>query len=167
MDRREFQDLLTHMEWADALTWRAARAIPTASADERLKYLLHHMHLVQEVYLQAWRGDPFKLIELTAFSDLAGIETWATPYYRLVAEYAKHVDESKFSRPVDFPWSQMIADKFGKVLPATLSESAWQVFSHTTYHRGQVAIRIRELGGEPPLVDFLVWVWSGKPAPEW
>ena len=167
MDRREFQDLLTHMEWADALTWRAARVAPSALTDERLKYLLHHMHLVQEVYLQAWRGDAFKLVELTGFSDLAAIEAWATPYYRLVSEYARTVDELKFSEPVDFPGSQLIADKFGKILPATLSESAWQVFSHTTYHRGQVAVRLRELGGEPPLVDFLVWVWSGKPAPEW
>ena len=167
MDRAEFQNLLMHMEWADALTWRAARAAPEGLTDERLKYLLHHIHLVQEVYLQAWRGDPFQLTELTAFSDLAAIEAWASPYYRLVAEYAASVDESKFAQPVDFPWSQLIADKFGKILPATLSESAWQVFSHTSYHRGQVATRIRELGGEPPLVDFLVWVWSGKPAPAW
>ena len=52
-------------------------------------------------------------------------------------------------------------------LPATLSESVWQVLSHSTYHRGQIATRIRELGGEPPLVDFLYWVWSDKPTPEW
>ena len=60
----------------------------------------------------------------------------------------------------------MIVEKFGKVLPATLSESAWQVVHRTrTYHRGQIATRIREIGGEPPLVDFLYWVWGGKPAP--
>ena len=38
------------------------------------------------------------------------------------------VDESTFSQPVDFPWSAMIVEKFGKALPATLSESALQVF---------------------------------------
>jgi uncharacterized damage-inducible protein DinB len=167
MERREFQDLLTHMEWADAHAWRAVRSLPQALADERLKYLFHHIHLVQWVYLQAWNGDPFQLTELTAFSDLAAIETWAKPCYRGVAAFAERVDEPTLSRPVDFPWSALIAEKYGTVVPATLSESAWQVFSHTTYHRGQIAIRIRELGGEPPLVDFLVWVWSGKPAPEW
>jgi uncharacterized damage-inducible protein DinB len=167
MDRPEFQNLLTHMEWADALSWRAVRDLPLALTDERLKYLFHHVHLVQSVYLQAWRGDAFVVTELTAFSDLAAIEAWAKPYYRLVSDYAATVDESKFSQPVDFPWSQLIADKYGKVIPAALSESAWQVFSHTTYHRGQIATRTRDLGGEPPLVDFLVWVWSGKPAPAW
>jgi uncharacterized damage-inducible protein DinB len=167
MDGREFRDLLTHMEWADAHSWCAVRNHPQALADERLKFLFHHIHLVQVVYLQAWRGDPFQMTELSAYSDLASIEAWARPYYRQVTAYANAVDESKFAQPVDFPWSAMIVEKFGKALPATLSESAWQVFSHTTYHRGQIATRIRELGGEPPLVDFLVWVWGGKPAPDW
>jgi uncharacterized damage-inducible protein DinB len=167
MDRSEFREILTHMEWADAHSWRAVRTLDQALSDERLKYLFHHVHLVQWVYLQSWRGDPFQLTELTGFSDLAAIEAWAKPYYRLASEYAASVDDSKFSQPIEFSWSQLIADKYGKVIPATLSESAWQVFSHTTYHRGQIAMRIRELGGEPPLVDFLVWVWSGKPAPDW
>jgi uncharacterized damage-inducible protein DinB len=57
--------------------------------------------------------------------------------------------------------------QFGTIRPATLGESAWQVFSHTTYHRGQVATRVREIGGEPPTIDYLMWVWSGRPAPSW
>jgi hypothetical protein len=28
----------------------------------------------------------------------------------------------------------------------------------------QVNTRIRELGGTPPLVDFIAWIWAGKPA---
>jgi uncharacterized damage-inducible protein DinB len=167
MNGREFRDLLTHMEWADAQAWRAARDLDQALSDQRLKYLFHHIHLVQWVYLQTWSGAPFQVTELTAFSDLAAVETWAKPYYSEVSAFANAVDESTFERAVDFPWSALIAEKYGKVIPATLSESAWQVFSHTTYHRGQIALRIRELGGEPPLVDFLVWVWSGKPAPDW
>jgi uncharacterized damage-inducible protein DinB len=167
MERIEFQNLLTHLEWADAHSWRAVRTLDKALTDERLKYLFHHIHLVQSVYMQAWSSKPFQLTELTGFSDLSAIEAWARPFYREAAAFAEAMDESVLSRPVDFPWSQLIAEKYGKVIPATFSESAWQVFSHTTYHRGQIAIRIRELGGEPPLVDFLVWVWSGKPAPEW
>jgi uncharacterized damage-inducible protein DinB len=167
MDRREFSELLTHMEWADAQSWRAIRATPAAQADERVRWLMHHTHLVQSIYLQAWRGDPFQLTELASYPDLASIESWARPFYPLAAAFAATVEESRFGEPVDFPWSAMIAEKFGKILPATLGESAWQVFSHTTYHRGQLSTRIREVGGEPPVVDFLYWVWAAKPAPEW
>ena len=42
MDRKEFRDLMTHMEWADAQTWRAIRNLPSAQSDERLKWLCHH-----------------------------------------------------------------------------------------------------------------------------
>lgn len=167
MNKSEFADLVRHMEWADAHTWRSVRDFPAAQTDDRLRYLLHHMHIVQEVYLQAWRGDPFTVTELGSYPDLGAIETWARPYYPQLSTFAATADESRFEKPVEFPWAEMIKQQFGAIAPATLAESAWQVFSHTTYHRGQVAVRVREIGGEPPLVDFLVWVWQGKPLAEW
>jgi uncharacterized damage-inducible protein DinB len=163
MDRREFRELVTHMEWADTQTWRALGSTPAAASDDRLRWLCHHSHLVRLIYLQAWRGDPFQLTDLAAYSDLKSIEEWSRPYYAVVTAFAETVDESSFAEPVHFPWSEMIVEKFGKLLPATLSESVFQVFTHTAYHRGQIATRIRELGGEPPAVDFIYWVWAGKP----
>ena len=167
MDGREFRDLLTHMEWADAETWRAVRHLDAAQSDERLRWLFHHLHLVQSIYLQAWRGDPFVLTELSAYPNLAAIETWARPFYPLASAYAQTIEESRLVEPVDFPWKAMIIEKMGRMLPVTLSESTWQVFLHTSYHRGQISTRIRELGGEPPLIDYLYWVWNGRPAPQW
>jgi uncharacterized damage-inducible protein DinB len=164
MERAELVELLDHMEWADVQTWRAVRALPAAASDERLKWLLHHLQLVRSIYLQAWRGEAFQLTELDSYPDLAAIDAWTRPYFAQVHEFAKGVDNAGFGEPVDFPWSAMIAEKFGQVLPATLGQSVWQVLTHTAYHRGQIAVRIRELGGEPPLVDFLYWVWAGKPA---
>ena len=32
---------------------------------------------------------------------------------------------------------------------------------------GQVMTRLRELGGAPPLVDYVIWVWSGSPVADW
>ncbi len=40
MDAREFRDLLTHMEWADAETWRAVRDLEAAQSDERLRVVV-------------------------------------------------------------------------------------------------------------------------------
>jgi uncharacterized damage-inducible protein DinB len=38
---------------------------------------------------------------------------------------------------------------------------------HTSYRRGQVATRLRERGAEPPLTDFIAWIWMGRPVPDW
>jgi len=167
MNKREFHDLVMHMEWADAHMWRSIRDLPGAHEDARLRYLLHHMHLTQLVYLQAWRGDPFQVTELSSYPNLPSLATWAARYYPVARAFADDVDESRLDRAIEFPWSKMIKERFGEVAPTTFAESAWQVVSHTTYHRGQVATRVREIGGEPPLVDFLVWVWQGRPSPEW
>lgn len=47
---------------------------------------------------------------------------------------------------------------------AKLKEKLHQV---STYHRGQANSRLRELGGKPPLVDYIAWIWFGRPAPRW
>jgi len=46
-------------------------------------------------------------------------------------------------------------------------ETLMPVASHSTHHRGQVCARIRELGSEPPLTDFIAWIWSSRPAASW
>jgi uncharacterized damage-inducible protein DinB len=38
---------------------------------------------------------------------------------------------------------------------------------HSAYHRGQVASQLRELGGEPPLTDFVAWIWLDRPPADW
>jgi uncharacterized damage-inducible protein DinB len=32
------------------------------------------------------------------------------------------------------------------------------IVNHSTYHRGQVAAKVRRLGIEPPTIDMIVWV---------
>jgi uncharacterized damage-inducible protein DinB len=167
MNAREFRDLLTHMEWADAHTWRAARAVPTANTDERLRYLFHHVHVVQHVYLQAWRGDPFVATELSMYPDLDAVYAWAHPYYAMAAAFAASLQDERIASAQTYPWTNLIETQFGVVRPTTMGESAWQVISHSTYHRGQIATRIREIGGEPATVDYIAWVWGGRPAAEW
>jgi uncharacterized damage-inducible protein DinB len=49
----------------------------------------------------------------------------------------------------------------------TICDTVLQVVTHSTYHRGQVNARLRELGCDPPLTEYFVWVWRGKPAADW
>ena len=155
------------MEWADAHTWRVARSVPGGQTDERLRWLLHHIHLVQSVYLQAWRGDPFVVTELSSYRTCPRLKRGHGRSIQRPPRSPSHWTKPGSGECIEYPWTDLIVKQFGSVVPSTMSESAWQVVSHTTYHRGQVATRLRELGGEPPLVDFLVWVWGGRPAPEW
>ena len=161
-------DLYRHMEWADATVWSVVRALPAAGGDQRLKVLLYHIHNVQHAFLSVWRGEPPRYREAEEFASLAEIESWAREYYpRASAEVAAMRDDA-LAQVVTLPWAGMLTEYLGHP-PAdtTLGETVFQVTSHTTYHRGQINARIREIGGEPPLVDYIAWIWMGRPAPVW
>ena len=162
-----YQGLMRHMEWADALVWEAVLGMPQARADERIREILHHLHVVQWAYLQIWRGEPPNVPELSSFDDLASIQVWGREYYRQVLGQLKGLDAVALERQVHFPWAEQLVERFGSPVPATVAETILQIASHTTYHRGQINTRLRELGGEPPLTDFIAWIWMGRPSTAW
>ncbi len=163
----EFQDLLSHMEWADALVWGSVLATPEARTDSNIRERLYHAHTVQWAYLQIWRGEPLDIRAESSFEDLEAIRVWVRDYYRRAADHFRLVDAEALGHDVEFPWSQQLVERWGRAQPATLAQTILQVTSHTTYHRGQINTRLRELGGEPPLTDFIAWIWRGRPEPAW
>ena len=163
----ELQQLVQHMEWADALVWNFVLARPEAQSDTRLRELLHHKHSVQWAYLQIWREDSLDIPEVSTFPDLPTICGWCQKYYEQVGPFLEALDPESLEREVDFPWAHDLMERGGTARPATLAETILQISSHTTYHRGQVNKRLRELEGEPPLTDFVAWIWMDRPAPDW
>ena len=161
------QAQLRQLEWADAALWRAVLATPAARAEPRVHALLHHVHLVQQLYLQIWRGEPPTLTPADAFADLDALHHWARRFHAPAQAHLAALPPEALARPVAFPWAAQLEASFGVVHPATLQESVLQVVHHSAHHRAQLCTRLRELGGTPPTVDFIVWVWQGKPAPAW
>lgn len=163
----EFRGLVKHMEWADALVWRSVLALPETDSDVRVRECLHHLHVVQWAYLHIWRGEQPNIPELSSFADLRSMHVWAREYYGQALVYLDNLEAETLERQVQFPWAEQLVERYGGVRAATLAETIFQITSHTTYHRGQVNMRLRELGGEPPLTDFIAWIWMGKPSAGW
>jgi len=124
--------------------------------------LLAHME-----WADAWRGEALQIPERGTLANLPALLAWARPYYPDLRTFAQTLDDGALARPVEFPWAAELVTRFGSASPATLAETILQVAMHTAYHRGQVAARIRELGGEPQTTDFILWIWTGRPAPVW
>ncbi len=166
-DLVSLQELFRHMEWADSLIWTAVFASPEASSDTALRDRLHHTHLVQRAFLRVWRGD-YSGPQASSFTDSRSLLHWAREYYAELTRYMSRLNGKGLGRPLAVPWAQMIESRLGRKAEApSLGETLLQVTMHSAYHRGQVSTRLRELGGEPPLTDFIVWVWLGKPQPAW
>jgi uncharacterized damage-inducible protein DinB len=162
------RELYAHMEWADAAVWRAILATPAAADDKKLVELIHHVHLVQRGFLSLWQEAKLDFPGVETFAGLTAIMEWGRTYHPLAANFLDRVSESDLDRPVEQPWAARVAKQLGRP-PETpsLRQTFFQVAMHSLYHRGQVNIRLRELGVDPPLVDFIAWIWEGQPAAVW
>ncbi len=165
MNLADCRALLGHAEWADALIWKSALA--SGQDDPELRAKLHHLHMVQWAYLHIWRGEHVKPREPNSFPTLVAMGGWAREYYLELPTYLGSVSEPDTAREVRFPWADQLVQRFGQTEPATWAESVVQVAMHSSYHRGQVARRLRELGVESPLTDFVAWIWIGRPVADW
>ncbi len=165
MDLADCRALLGHAEWADALVWESV--LTCGQEDAELRARLHHLHMVQWAYLHIWRSETVKPRELGTFSTMPAIRAWAREFYRELPAYLAGVSGEGLTRVVRFPWADRLVQRFGQAQPATWSESVLQVAMHSTYHRGQVAKRLRELDVEAPLSDFIAWIWMNRPEADW
>jgi uncharacterized damage-inducible protein DinB len=158
------KELFRHMEWADRTVWTAVDVASGARNDAKIHGLLFHLHLVQRAFLEVWEGRPLDLPKPARFLDLQSLRRWSDAYYGEAASYLGRLEAGALDQPLRMPWVAEFERQMGQAFSSpTLGETLFQVTSHSTYHRGQVNARLRELGGVPPLVDFIAWVWMGKP----
>lgn len=161
-------ELFRHMEWADSVVWAVALAEPGAAEDSDLKERLHHIHVVQRAFLSVWRGEAVRPPASASFRNLTELLNWTRDNYGELNEYLARAGELDMERPIVMPWIEMFEARMGhKADVPTLQETMLQLVMHSAYHRGQVNTRLRAVGAEPPLTDFIAWVWRGKPVPAW
>lgn len=154
------RELYRHMDWGDAAVWSA---VP---ADDDLARRLHHIQMTQRFWLKLWREESIDVEELRAFTTPEGVLAGARQYYREVHPFLERVTEPELQRKLDVPWAAQFA-RDGVVVAVTVAEAMFQVTAHSNYHRGQINSRLRAIGIDPPNVDYIAWVWGGRPAPAW
>ncbi len=160
-------ELYRHLEWAEAEIWRVVLALPGASGDKPTYDRLHHIQQVQWAYLNAWRGTPF---DPGSFGSppLAELAAGAAGFHAAVQEHVRGLEPAALDRELVVPWAAMLERHWRRSLAVpTVGQTLVQVVMHSAYHRGQVSARLRELGGDPPLTDYVAWLWFGNPAPRW
>jgi uncharacterized damage-inducible protein DinB len=167
MNLNDLRDLYRHMEWADASVWRAVLASEEACADQKLTEYFYHLHLVQRAFLRAWRSEP-RDTPYPTFDDVRELMLWGRSYFGEAFEHFETLNDEQISQPAQLPWADVVEQELGrKPEMLTVAEMILQVPMHSQYHRGQVNARLRAVGGEPPRVDYIVWVWLGRPEADW
>ncbi len=153
-------DLLNHQFWADSIQWNALEKCLPALEDQKILIRLNHIHQGQHGFLLAVERREIRLPP-EEMKDPKALKTYAIQTHRMIREFMQNMTEIRLNEKVSIPWFK---DPDFKI---SCAEVFMQMTFHSHYHRGQNATRLRELGGEPPLTDLIVWYWKGRPAPQW
>jgi uncharacterized damage-inducible protein DinB len=152
--------LAGHSEWANAIFFHTWAKSPCRD-NEEMRQRVGHVVGVQGGFLAVLRGESpgrppdgpppsFDDLKARAQSTHAGLKA-----------FSDTLDESALSRTVRIPWFPE------PPCVITVPEALVQAAMHTQHHRGQLMTRLKDLGGEPKNVDWIIWLWKGRPEPRW
>jgi uncharacterized damage-inducible protein DinB len=152
--------LMGHAEWANAVFFNAWGKSP-AREHEEMRRRVGHVVGVQDGFLAVLGGKapgrppdgpppPFDMLRGRAIES----------HHNLRA-FAGSLNSESLSRRVQIPWFPEPA------CIITVAEALVQVAMHTQHHRGQLMTRLKDFGAEPKNVDWIIWLWKGRPEGRW
>jgi uncharacterized damage-inducible protein DinB len=154
------RDLLAHAEWANAVFFHAWGTSP-ARGHEELRRRVDHMIGVQQGFLSVFRGEAPGGPPGGPPASFGDLQTRAETVHEGLNEFTAKLTPNGLAQTVRIPWFPE------PPCIITISEALVQVAMHTQHHRGQCMTRLKDFGGEPKNVDWIIWLWKQKPKPRW
>jgi len=149
-----FRRMHAFESWASGLAQDSLATIPPARRSDpradRAARLLPHVQEARRTWLDRVRGEAYDPPAdwFPAWSDDATRRAMAAQdqaWERLLSD----LTETDLGREITYESSE------GKSYASVLADILTHVFNHSTYHRGQVARIVDELGGARAVTDFI------------
>ena len=148
--------LLDHLAWADARVLGGLRDSP--GGDPRALELFAHVLGAEHVWLSRIRGVAPRVAVWPALT----LEACAALAAENGAGLRAALDEEA-ERDDGFEREVAYVNSAGQAFRSTVADMLLQVALHGCYHRGQVALLVRQSGGVPSPTDYIAMA-RGAPA---
>jgi uncharacterized damage-inducible protein DinB len=146
---RQFERLFSYDEWA---TREVLRVLP--SAPPRSVELLAHILSAERLWWERIHQQTQSIPVWPNFT-LDECERQAKEVSELWREYLTKISEGELSQII------LYKNTFGESWSNTVEDILMHVYTHSAYHRGQIATNIREAGGTPAYTDFIHSIRQG------
>jgi uncharacterized damage-inducible protein DinB len=154
------RDLLAHAEWANAVFFHAWNKSP-ARDNEEMRNRVGHIIGVQQGFLSVLRGEQPGGPPGGPPPTFDALKTRAQHVHAGLRDFAATLGADSLASIVRIPWFPEPPCNI------SIAEALVQVAMHTQHHRGQCMTRLKDFGGDPKNVDWIIWLWKQKPAPRW
>ena len=157
MNQDEVRSLFAFNAWANHRMLQACSALtpaeftqPATSSFPTVCDTLRHIMGVEWLYLERLHGRyPTELLPGEKFESVAQFEARWEGIKKGLEDYVRSPDLGDLERIIEYRNIQ------GKHFRYPLRALLQHVVNHSTYHRGQVATQLRELGAKPLSTDLL------------
>lgn len=158
--------LFAYDEWAnrrffDAIGGLTADqfAAPIVSSFPSVRDTLAHIVAVEWLWMRRWKGEsPTKTPDWVEQPSFGTLGKRLSEIEMERGGYLRKLDPSKASGTVQFRWLN------GEPGASALSDTFVHLVNHSSYHRGQLTMMLRQLGVEPPSTDFSLFAEEGRGA---
>jgi uncharacterized damage-inducible protein DinB len=145
--------LMKFDDWANQETLASLRAM--SAAPSRAVKLLAHIVAAQWLWLERMKGMPQSLPVWPEWA----LEEVEAQLPLLKREWKVFLGEKKSPElALRFQYTNTKGEHFS----STIADTVMHVAMHGVYHRGQIALQVRDNGGEPAYTDFIQAARTGK-----
>lgn len=141
-------NLFKYNEWANKRLF--VKLPDVIDQDPTILLLFSHLVMAEKVWLSRVRGtgesykiwDPIPLPELIRHINQSA-QFWT--------EFVQGITDRQFGEPISY------LNLKGVPFQNTLEEIVTHTVNHSTHHRGQIIMRIRQQGHTPPVLDYIAF----------
>jgi uncharacterized damage-inducible protein DinB len=152
----EFRRLFAYEQDAHADTLASLKAAEPAHRDHadfaKAIELAAHIATCRDMWLGRLHGDRNR--PATLFPSVVSLADVVGAFERTHANWSKYLerlDDPELDRPFEY------AGYDGGRYRDCVRNVLIQLFGHSLYHRGQIALLLRRIGAEPASTDFVFW----------
>lgn len=151
------RQLFDYNHWANNRALDAAAQLtdeqftkPLGSSFSSIRDTLSHVCGGEVVWLERFQGrSPSTFPETAGLQTVAALREFWNPYAEQLLAFACSISQAELDRVMEYK-----TFNFG-IYKNPLWQSMQHVANHGTYHRGQVATMLRQLGYKPILTDLM------------
>jgi uncharacterized damage-inducible protein DinB len=157
MNLDELRSLFAYDSWANDILLAAIQRLPEetlrrdlGASHQSLFGTMVHLVAAEEIWISRWKGAPRP--KLTSTEEIPSMSALLDWWSRVREERDAYVSSLK---DADLEGELEMSTSTGTKYRHRFSDMFRHMANHSSYHRGQVALLLRQLGEKPPSTDLI------------